>query len=199
MSSATFISIDNTSSPRGDWIGTRGQDGYMMVGENSDYVTSQPSYINLITGASLLYTWNSNTAEYRGLQKPWAPHQRIASTFYDDNSFYHSFQTIGTPSYQLWLYLLDWDPAFRSVRVDVTEYNNFTNVYATYSSLSPSFEQGLWIRFDCVGSVSVFCQRLDGQNAVISGYFFDSNFAPSSVRSFVGGLSKVGQLPRSYV
>src|SRR5579871_5499536 len=72
------------------------------------------------------------------------------------------------------LYLLDWENAGRSERVEILDANSDV----LYTSTVSSFNNGTWLVWDLAGHVQIRVTSLAGPNAVTSGIFFGSPGAP---------------------
>jgi hypothetical protein len=75
-------------------------------------------------------------------------------------------------SHRVSLYLLDWDNAGRSERIDVLDAN--TGVVLDSRTVS-SFSSGQYLTWNLRGHVQIRITRLAGPTAVLSGVYFSVN------------------------
>ncbi len=99
----------------------------------------------------------------------------MAATWYSGTSFTVSVNLLDSQSHVVSLYVLDWESAGRSERVDVIN----TNTGAVLNSQTASnFSGGLYLTFTVSGNVTFRLTNLaSGKNAVLSGLFFGGTTA----------------------
>ena len=115
------------------------------------------------------YVWAGSTADPRGLQKPAAAGDRIAAIWYSTSSFTVDVNLSGG-THQVALYLLDWDSNGRSERIDVLD---AASGKVLDSQTASGFVGGEYLVWTLGGHVLVRLTNLAGNNAVLSGLFFD--------------------------
>src|ERR1700690_383996 len=98
--SATFISTDTATS--GNWKGVYGQDGYVIPGDSNVL----PGYDSTLTTTGTSYTWFASSADPRALLKGASLTDRIASAYYDNNSFTIDVNLSDGLTHQVTLYAL---------------------------------------------------------------------------------------------
>ena len=118
-------------------------------------------------GGQANYTWLATTADTRGLQKPAPATDRLAATWY--GSTFTMDVAVGSATKRVSLYMLDWDNAGRSQRVDVLD--AVSGAVLDTRTVS-SFRGGTWLSWDLTGAVRFRFTSLAGPNAVVSGIFF---------------------------
>ncbi len=161
---AVFVKADTTTL--GNWKGVYGADGYSLVGDVSNY----PSYVTAAANGYSVYTWAASTTDPRGLQKAASATDRIAACWYSSGSFTIDLNFSGTATYQLALYVIDWDNWFgRTQRVDILDTSN--NVLDTRPVAN--FIGGQYLVWNVSGHVTLRLTNTNPRsNAVISGIFF---------------------------
>jgi hypothetical protein len=177
-SSATFVGTNTTT--QGNWQGAVGSQGYNVVGDNTSY----PTYAQVgVTAASTL-VWASSTTDVRALQKASNPSDRIAAALSSATSFTIDVNLTDGAQHRLGLYLLDWDNAGRSERVDVLDVP--TGIVLDTRSVS-GFSAGEYLTWNLRGHVQFKVTNTGpgSTTAVVSGLFFDP-LAPSSTAAFLG-------------
>ncbi|HEV3236865.1 MAG TPA: hypothetical protein VGZ25_07740, partial [Gemmataceae bacterium] len=95
---------------------------------------------------------------------------RIASTWYSGSSFTVDVKLTDGQTHQVSMYLLDWDSAGRSERVDILDAATGT---VLSSQTASSFNGGKYLVWNLSGHVQIRVTSLAGPNAVLSGLFFD--------------------------
>lgn len=168
VGAASFASMD--TSTQGSWQGVYGSTGYSVVADAQQL----PSTMQLAVSGASVRTWQSSTSDGRGLQKPGFPLDRIAACWYSTGSFTLDLNITDGQTYQLALYLLDWDQQGRTETVSLVDPSSG----ATLDTRSVSdFSGGEYLVWTVSGHVSI--QVANGSNspdAVVSGLFL----APSS-------------------
>ena len=159
---ASFVTQDTTT--KGNWQGTYGQDGYVVIADQS----SDPSYVTPLPGGQTQVVWASSTNDVRGLQKASNPSDRIAGVWYTDSSMSIDLAMNDSSPHQVALYCVDWDGGGRSQTVDILDTNG--NVLNT-RTLS-NFTGGVYLVWNLTGHVKIRITFTGGYNAVMTGLFF---------------------------
>ena len=181
-SSATFVGSDSTTG--GTWSGAYGVDGYEVIGGT----TSLPSYATVTPAGQQSFTWAASTADTRAPQVATGSASRVAATYYSPTSFTVALGLPAGQAHQVSAYLLDWDSAGRSERVDVLDAATGTLLSTQTAS---SFAGGEYLTWSLTGNVMLRFTDLSGPNAVLEGLFFGAGGASksSSSATFVGSDS----------
>ncbi len=175
----TFIKKDATTG--GNWGGTYGKDGYVLlsydgVGKDRD---KKPAYVSVVKGtAGTSEQWASDGKDARVL----APDstnlgERIAGVFrcnVNKKNWMTTYVDIQLPQpkkYRLSIYALDFDRQGRRQAYEVMD-------YATHALLAPiqiadDYSAGVYHTYECDRSVRIRVIQLRGENAGLSGIFFD--------------------------
>jgi hypothetical protein len=155
---------------RGSWKGVYGVDGFAIAND----VTSYPAYAQVTLTAST-YTWAASTADVRALQKGApAATDRIASTWVSNSGFNIDINFLDGNSHPVAFYCLDWDARNRSERFDIIDLT--TNTVLESRTVS-GFSGGQYLIWNLRGNVRVRVTLTGGDNAVVSGIFF--NYFPT--------------------
>jgi hypothetical protein len=157
---ASFVKLDGTT--RGDWQKSYGADGNNVIGAAPNY----PSYATVTPNGQSTFVWASSTTDPRALTNPAGG--RIAATWYAPDTFGVTITLSGNKSRQVALYLLDWDNAGRSQRIDVLDAAG----RVLDSRTASNFSGGQYLVWNISGTVTYRFTRLAGPNAVLSGLFF---------------------------
>jgi VCBS repeat-containing protein len=161
--SAQFTS-SNTST-EGSWKGVYGSNGFNVIAD----VTQYPAFAAVTPSGQSSWTWASSSSDVRALQKSESTTDRIAATWYSGASFTVNINLTDGNSHQIAIYMLDWDAAGRSQRVDIL--NAATSQVLDTRTVS-NFSNGEYLVFTATGSVQLLFTNLAGPNAVLSGLFF---------------------------
>jgi len=159
--------IGYDSSTMGNWQGTYGTDGEMVV--NGPQLSPLASYgtFNAVQNASQ-YVWVTNTSDTRAPETGnGSTGTRTAATWF--GSTFDFDITFDSPQ-QFELYALDWDSGGRSETITIVDPSN--NAVLDTETVS-SFSQGTYLIWNISGHVEIIVTMKNGVNAVISGAFFN--------------------------
>ena len=176
---ATFLKID--TSTRGNWEGVYGVDGFIMPGEAG----RNPTYAEVAFADSIVTVWGASVRDARALQKFteakdsvwWIPIvralgslDRFASAWFSESTFTIDVNlTDGYPR-QVAIYCLDWDShGIRAEKIDILD--AATGAVLDTRAIS-GFVKGQYIVWNLRGHVKLQVTRTAGNNAVVSGLFF---------------------------
>ena len=165
---ATFDGKDTTT--KGNWIGTYGSLGYDVIGAGSAGL-KLPSDVTVTPSGELSYTW-ANPAPAtatQALEVPPSGATRIAATWYSAGSFTVDVDVTDSQSYNLELYVLDYDTTTRAEQIQFT--NATTGAVLSTQTVS-SFSGGAYMNYTISGNVLITITKTAGANAVLSGLFF---------------------------
>ena len=183
---ASFRGSDTAT--RGNWIGVYGSQGYDVVGSG----VSNPTYGTITPAGQTLYTYTPAPAlsATQALQVPPTGASRIASVWDSATSFAVDVDVASGQSYNLELYFLDYDAKGRAETVTLSDAN--TSAMLNTESVS-NFANGKYLTWTITGNVLITFTRTTGNNAVLSGLFFDPMVPtppppppPPATASFVG-------------
>ena len=129
------------------------------------------------------YTW-ANPAPAtatQALEVPPSGSTRIAATWYSAGSFTVDVDVTDSQSYNLELYVLDYDTTTRAEQIQFT--NATTGAVLSTQTVS-SFSGGAYMNYTISGNVLITITKTAGANAVLSGLFFSPlrRPAPASTR-----------------
>ncbi|HET6815758.1 MAG TPA: putative Ig domain-containing protein [Mycobacteriales bacterium] len=166
------------SSPRGNWVGTYGADGYVLGawtgGGDLAVLPNDIATATLTDGQR--FVWNGDTTDVRALQSPDQA-TRKAATWYGDT---HVGVSLTFPSGyvgNLHLYAVDWDSTSRQQSVDVTD-----DTGKQTQVLDAPFDGGVWLSYPIKAaagnSVTIDVTKIAGANAVLSGLFLGEEGTP---------------------
>ncbi len=165
---ATFVKLDSKTS--GNWVGTYGQDGYIIPNDAS----VPPAYATFNTTAAP-YTWLATTTDPRGLLINPTSTTRIASTYYTATSMTFDVNLTDGNVHQVALYCLDLETTARAETISIL--NASTNAVLASQPMS-NFNAGVYAVFNLQGHVIIQVTFTGGLNAVLSGLFFGQNAPP---------------------
>src|SRR5262249_11605023 len=130
--------------------------------------TSYPAYAVVNPTGKADYIWSPSTNDVRALQR--ATSGRIAACWYAGQSFDVDVNFSDQSSHRVALYFLDWDGGGRATRVDVL---NAQTLQVLSTQTVSSYFGGTYAIWNVQGHVIFRLTNLNGQNAVLSGLFFD--------------------------
>lgn len=166
---ATFVTLDTTT--QGNWQGVYGSAGYVLAGDPTQQL---PATIQVTSSGAAPYTWAASTDDARAPAKPENPGDRIAACWYSFTSFTIDVNITDGQTYQLALYLLDWDQQNRVETVSVADASSGA---ALDTRPVRAFGNGEYLVWQVRGHVSIQVINAAGSlNAVVSALFF----APAS-------------------
>lgn len=182
---AQAIREDATTS--GNWGGVYGSEGYVLcnyLGNRTDKL-SLPSYVSSVTYSIWgpepppVVVWNSATTEIRALA-PDATNQgsRKAACLYTEgthgirNTMAFTVRCKETRTYQIALYFVDWDNKGRSLGVSMHDADTLDLIAP--KKVIKSFAGGKYLIYSYNKSATFRIEHVRGDNAVLSGLFFDA-------------------------
>lgn len=165
---ASFLTQD--TSTQGNWQGQYGAHGYVIVGDSQQL----PSSIQVAPANQQEFDWASSTSDPRALLKGSNPSDRVAACWYATGSFTIDVNITDGQTYQMALYMVDWDQQSRAEIINVLDPSTDT-VLDTRSVTG--FGSGEWLVWNVRGHIAIQITNAPGSiNAVVSGIFF----APAS-------------------
>jgi hypothetical protein len=168
---AEFRGTDTTTA--GSWIGKYGAQGYGLANDSVKY----PAYAQVAITGGTPYTWEVPTTDPRGLQRP-SSNVRVATCWYAVTSLTIDVNLTDGVSHQVTLYAVDFTPYARSERIDVLD--AVSGAVLDTRTLA-AFRDGQYLTWIVSGHVSLRVTNTGPINAVVSGLFFDSPPAATTV------------------
>jgi len=162
---ASFVATDTTTG--GTWKGIYGAGGEAIPNDSTNY----PAYAQVTFNGGTPYTWTSSTTDVRALQKA-AASDRIASTWYASPGFSIDVNLTDGNTHEVGVYSLDWDGAgSRAQTIDILD--AVSGSVLDSRSVS-AFTNGVWLRWNLHGHVTIRITKTGSVNAVVSGLFFNN-------------------------
>ncbi len=184
QASAQFLGTDTIS--QGTWKGDYGTDGFQIAND----VTSLPAYAQVTMAGQASYTWASPTNDTRALQQGTGS-SRIGSCWYSSTSFTVDINLTDGQSHTVALYMVDWENAGRTERIDIVDANSGLLLDSRTVS---SFIGGQYLTWTLTGHVNVRVTRTGGNNGVLSGLFFgQAAIAPQITQQPQNAAISIGQ------
>jgi len=182
---ARFIGMDSTTS--GNWGKVYGRDGYVLCNYSGNGKDKQslPAYVSAINyykvkgnNLPLNIVWEANTNDPRALSADSANNQpRTAACLYamDADQIGYTFTTTidikGTKAYKVSLYFLDWDHKGRKIAVEM--FDAASSKLIAPVKIVENCTGGAYLTFSYNKSAKFRINIVRGDNAVLSGIFFD--------------------------
>jgi hypothetical protein len=159
--SVSFLTSDTTT--QGSWIGHYGKDGALLAGASN----SGPAYAQVTMVGQSSWVWAASTTDTRALQ---SGSTRIAATWFAPTVYSIDIKLTDQQSHTISLYGLDWDSTVRGETITVLDANS--GAVLDSRSLS-NFHSGQYLSWSVSGHVTFKVARTAGDNAVVSGLFFN--------------------------
>ena len=166
---ALFVGNDTTT--KGTWKGVYGAQGYAIAND----ATSYPAYAQVAFNGQSTFTWANPTTDVRALQKAVGS-ERIASSWYADNSFEINIDLTDGNWHRVGLYGLDWDSG--NGRIQTIDVLDAVSGNILDSRSLSTFSNGQYLVWNLTGRVKVRITRAGNYNIVASGIFFDPPAVP---------------------
>ncbi|MCL2773930.1 MAG: hypothetical protein FWD71_11325 [Oscillospiraceae bacterium] len=194
-SSASAQLFDTDKTTQGNWVGTYGSDGYIIM-TGDDSLESIPSYAAVTyadsTGSSPVAFWQwwatgtDDTTTYTSdeitsrqpgtLYTDSTKTSQIAACYYDGTSFTVTVD-VGSDTKIVSLYILDYDQQSRES--DITAYDGSGKALGDPVD-AYGYDGGWYLKYKVSGTVEFEFDLLGGPNAVLSGIFFDPASSPAA-------------------
>ena len=184
VATAVFLKKDTTTA--GNWIGTYGSQGYDVINSG----VNLPAGVTVTAANEISYTWANPapTSATQALEVPPNGPSRIAACWYSYSNFTVDVN-VGTGSYNLELYVVDYDKHARSEQIQLSD----AGTKAVLSTQTVSgFTGGAYLNWTISGNVLITITNEGTSNAVLSGLFFDVPSSSPSVIVAPGGPSGAG-------
>jgi hypothetical protein len=171
----TFIKEDNVTG--GNWGGVYGGKGYALFsyGTPGKNRMQLPAFIDSITqsGNAENCTWTVNTNDRRALASNAAYElPRSAGCIYSTPTMHVDIQAKNDAVYSLALYFVDWDRKDRRTAVELFTLPSLGR--AVPVKMVSNYTRGKYLVYRCRGSIRIRLDQVRGDNAVLSGIFFDA-------------------------
>jgi hypothetical protein len=175
--------VRRDTGTKGDWGRAYGRDGYVLCGQGADGKDLQklPTYVQSVTGVSLYSAghlldhavWEPATSDRRAL----APDpgnglpRKAACSYNNDQTWSETILMASSKKVRVALYFLDWDRKGRRIAVEVFDAKTLDMIAPV--EIVRDFEGGKYVVYEVDRSVKFRFDRVRGDNAVLSGIFFD--------------------------
>lgn len=180
---ANFIGVDSATA--GNWGGVYGNDGYLLCNYNGDgnHVNVLPSYVQAVTlGKNGNISWSGETNDVRTLAGEAGngfPRKAAGIITQDPIATYQTMtvdiqlkiSSLSSP-YQVALYFVDWDKGGRRSAVEMFDYT--TKKLVSPLKIVRDYEGGKYLVYSYNRSSRFRINQVRGDNAVLSGIFFDT-------------------------
>jgi len=180
-----FLKADTNTS--GNWGGVYGKDGYVLCNYNGNHSDklSLPSYVASVnyymnsSGLPNATVWATNTNDPRALASDSSNQNSRNATDYgtdfyvwngDDMTF--TINCTASRNYQVALYFVDWENEGRRLAVEMHDANTL-NLIAPVQVVT-NFSGGCYLVYAYKQSAKFRIEHVRGDNAVLSGIFFDT-------------------------
>jgi hypothetical protein len=165
---ATAAYAGTDTSTQGAWQTRYGTAGYSLAGGSQQLPANTTFAVNNNNGT---WVWTGSTADPRALQIPGAAAGTgIAGCWYKNHeSFALDINFADSNNHQVALYALDWDNTGRSESIVVLD--AATGKVLDTEQLA-NFANGVYIKWNITGHVTINVTVNSGANGVISGAFF---------------------------
>ena len=161
---AVYLRTDTTT--QGNWLpDLYGDDGYNVINDAASY----PAFAQVTVTGQTSYTWATSTTDVRALQRANGS-GRIAAAWYNTSAFDITLNLTDGQTHDVAFYAVDWDSSTRAQRFDV--YDTIGGTLLASQTMT-GFHNGQYIVFRLSGNVRVRITKTAGNNAVVSGLFFD--------------------------
>jgi PKD repeat protein len=174
LASASFVGVD--TSTQGNWGNAYGGDGNAISGDYAQY----PAYAQVSLNNSIGFLWAGSTTDVRALTKSSNPSQRIASEWYNPNSFTIDVNLTDGQSHLVALYFLDWTNQGVDETVSVLDASTGNVINSQTVS---GCTGGKYLEWNISGHVQIRLTNLNTSiypNAAASGLFFGPAGHPST-------------------
>lgn len=173
VAKATFVKVDATT--RGNWKGHYGGEGYNLIADKTNY----PPYVKVVPNDNLFNIWSHSTSDESALQRA-AGNDRMIGVWYrwGQDYFTVNLAFADEQDHQLAFYFLDGlDPndqfASKQPRIEnIDILATFSRAVLDSQTLT-NFSKGKYLVWKVRGYVTVKVRHIQGDNAVLSGVFFD--------------------------
>ena len=167
-----YLRTDTTT--QGHWPGHYGSAGYAIASSTTSY----PSFATATFAGNVVYSgWSTTTYPLQSMPISATSSTLIGSCWYSGSpGTYFTIHLVSTGTHQFAMYCCDFDTTARSQTIAFYDSTNTTVLYTQTltDSASNPFHTGEYLVFEVVGSVWIKVTYLAGNNAVVSGIFWDN-------------------------
>ncbi len=177
VASASLLSVDDHSA--GGWVGQYGMQGFYVAMTGA--APHWPAGVHGGLFRSNLYMWEQQATDVRRVEHPRGPIPPHAGQWFSGDNFSLDLDLRGADkSYQVALYLLDWDSDSRVQRLDVVDADS-GKVLLTRTD--DHFKMGRYVILRLSGHLVLRFTHAGGANCTLSGIFFNDLPAQGHQRS----------------
>ncbi len=170
-SSASAVWIARNTTTEGNWIGVYGTDGYEVINNPSTTnPNALPAGVTITPTGATTYTWANPSTATPALEVPGGS-SRIAACWYGSTSFTVDVNVTNGQSYNLELYVLDYNGG--NARNEQIQLSNAGTGAVLSTETVSSFSNGAYLNWTISGNVLITITKTAGANAVLSGLFLD--------------------------
>jgi hypothetical protein len=183
---AQFIKEDTNTG--GNWGGVYGKDGYVLCNyNNGSDIQSLPPYVSsVIYYGTTASVWTTGTTDTRALASNSSnQNPRNATSVYALPTMTFTVNCTGNSNHQIALYFVDWDNRGRRLAAEMFDANTL-NLIAPVEVIT-NFYGGAYLVYAYTNSVKFRIDQARGDNAVLSGIFFDP--APTNTAPVLGTIT----------
>ncbi|HEX8545737.1 MAG TPA: hypothetical protein VF691_02185, partial [Cytophagaceae bacterium] len=173
--------IKQDSTTVGNWHKRYGREGFVLFNynKNNENIQQLPSYATSISSnkSANIHIDVKNPGE-NILMDPSSKTRHLGALVTQDPQPTLQTMTVdlkieGNEKHQLALYFLDWDSDIRRSTVEI--YDLKTLKLLAPVQLLKNYRKGKYLIFDYQGSLRIRINHVRGENAALSGIFFDSS------------------------
>lgn len=162
--SATFSALDTTTL--GNWQNAYGSAGYLIAGDRQQL----PASIHVTPSGTTYWEWAKSTSQARALVRSEDTRSRIAACWYTSTTMAFDVNITDGHTYQLALYVLDFNEPDR--RVETVSVVDPSSSHVLDTRQLRTFSSGDYVVWQVSGHIRIQVTNNGSINAVISGLFF---------------------------
>jgi hypothetical protein len=164
----------------GNWKGSYGKEGFVLFNylENSKHLQKLPTYISSIELRNEANVHLDLPADNRILRDTSGTNRSFGTIVTKDptptlQTMTMDVQVTGTQAHQIALYFLDWDNKERRSAVEIFDAKTLKLISPV--QLIKDYQNGKYLIFNYAGSIRIRINHVRGENAAVSGVFFDGH------------------------
>ncbi|WP_288880361.1 alpha-L-rhamnosidase C-terminal domain-containing protein [Pedobacter panaciterrae] len=162
----------------GNWKGSYGKEGFVLFNylQNNKHLQKLPVYVSSVKLRNEANVHSELPADNRVLRNTTGTNRTFGAVVTKDpaptlQTITMDVQVAGTQSHQIALYFLDWDNKERRSAVEVFDANTLKLISPV--QLIKDYQNGKYLIFNYTGSIRIRINHVRGENAAVSGIFFD--------------------------